>query len=242
MRLIATQCVEAGVDLDFPVVYRALAPLEAIAQAAGRCNRHGRGEIGQVTVFKPKDDRDPYPPGYKSAVNATETFLQSLALQGELDALEIINSPDRLREYFRLLYALTGRAADPVDDERPLLEAITAGDFSKVAEHYKLIDTDTVNVLVPYKQKVFKTLRDEILATDRSRSDLLRGWLRRAAPYAVAIFRPRSDATIWNHLEPISLSRRPADSSDAQWFLALPGIEYDKLIGLSEREEDCWIA
>ena len=128
--MIATQCVEAGVDLDFPVVYRALAPLEAIAQAAGRCNRHGRHEPGRVIVFKPRDDRGLYPPGYKAGVDATETFLNSFGQGGDLDQTEIINSPEKLRQYYQYLYVATGRASVERDDEHDLLEAIRAGDFA----------------------------------------------------------------------------------------------------------------
>jgi CRISPR-associated endonuclease/helicase Cas3 len=76
VRLIATQCVEAGVDLDFPVVMRAWGPLDAIIQAAGRCNREGRRkEPGQLQVFLPEDEA--YSPGgYEQAAHITKMLFR----------------------------------------------------------------------------------------------------------------------------------------------------------------------
>lgn len=65
---------EAGVDLDFPAVFRAMGPLDAIAQAAGRCNRNGRVEAGALRVFVPEDAG--YPPGvYKQAADVAAVLL-----------------------------------------------------------------------------------------------------------------------------------------------------------------------
>lgn len=242
VRLVATQCVEAGVDIDFPVVYRALAPLEAIAQAAGRCNRHGNEATGKMLVFKPKDDRGLYPPGYKEAVMATETFLNAKAHRGPLDDTEILNSPKALRNYFQQLYDLSGRTSTERDDERELLDEIRAGNFAEVAKLYRLIKQDSINVLVPYDADIFNDLKRQIVDADRLKPALIRDWIRQATPHGVSLIRPDGDAPLWNHLEPVPFRRRsPLENHEASWFFALSGLKYDGTTGVSLPEDNLLI-
>ena len=72
--MVSTQLVEAGVDVDFPVVYRALAGLDSIAQAAGRCNREGVLERGDVIVFVPP--KTALPEELRRAADTTVSLLQ----------------------------------------------------------------------------------------------------------------------------------------------------------------------
>ena len=74
--VVATQCIEAGVDLDFDVMYRALAPLEAMIQAAGRCNRNGRlKDGGLVVIFEPQEEGRLYPDdSYQRAASIVKIF------------------------------------------------------------------------------------------------------------------------------------------------------------------------
>jgi CRISPR-associated endonuclease/helicase Cas3 len=105
-RVISTQLVEAGVDLDFPVVYRALAGLDSIAQAAGRCNREGGIQgLGKVVVFIPPSEA---PPGHLR--QASEKGRQLLAERTD-DPL----SPARFSRFFRELYWLKGDGLDRHD-------------------------------------------------------------------------------------------------------------------------------
>ncbi|HZH99269.1 MAG TPA: CRISPR-associated helicase Cas3', partial [Fimbriimonadaceae bacterium] len=136
--LISTQCVEAGVDLDFPVVYRALAPLDAIAQAAGRCNRAGAG-TGQVFVFRPEEE---VYPGKLYQQGAEQT--DSLRKQVEhLDPQD----PSVFDTYFARLYS----NENVPGSTKELEEAVRECNFPKVACIYRLIEhKDVVHVLVPY--------------------------------------------------------------------------------------------
>lgn len=209
-RLISTQCVEAGVDLDFPQVYRALAPLESIAQAAGRCNREGRmnaqGQLGDVIVFEPDEEslRRCYPThAYFQAAEITRSLLKSH--HGKLN----INNPDLYREYYQQLYDLT----KPESQNERLREAITARDFAEVARIYKLIDHDAIQILVPWADKLdkFNALSDEA-----DRAGISAGWMRRAQGMAVSIFRPKAGHPAESVLIPAKL--KYGGTSD-EWFI-----------------------
>ena len=133
-RVVATQCIEAGVDLDFETMYRALAPLEAIIQAAGRCNRNGREAAGRVIVFRPEDSRMPYPDeGYNNAAVTVQEMRPPFS----------IHNPEKIQEYYRLLF-------DGAADKPELKKAIDARSFARVAEQYKLIADAGARVVVPY--------------------------------------------------------------------------------------------
>src|SRR3989339_726086 len=95
IKVISTQLVEAGVDIDFPVVYRALAGLDSIAQAAGRCNREGRMDTGIVHVFLPPKQA---PLGL---LRKGEDKTREMLACGIQDFL----SPDTFHKYFQLFYS-----------------------------------------------------------------------------------------------------------------------------------------
>jgi len=225
-RLVSTQCVEAGVDLDFPAVYRAMGPLDAIAQAAGRCNRNGRRSSAEVHVFIPEDEG--YPPGaYRHASQQTKALLRA----GPID----INDPTEFDRYFRTLYDLHDF------EHEELVKLIRQRDFPAVAEKYRLIDQLTINVLVPYDQATFDALINQVEKADRLSPEQIRGWCRRATPHAVSLYRPNHDQPILAHLMPISFGRVEPNGETARWFHALPGLKYDDLIGIPQEFESSYI-
>ncbi|MEO8384613.1 MAG: CRISPR-associated helicase/endonuclease Cas3, partial [Betaproteobacteria bacterium] len=131
VRVVSTQLVEAGVDMDFPVVYRAMAGLDSIAQAAGRCNREGKLARGKVVVFVPPK---PAPIGL---LRKAEQATKSLLATGIPTSLR----PELFTQYFGLFYgAIDDRRAREID-ELLKVDAPTLGcAFRSAAAAFKLID------------------------------------------------------------------------------------------------------
>lgn len=218
-RVIATQCVEAGVDLDFPVVYRAMAPLDAITQAAGRCNRNGGRHRGDLVVFRP--DLPPklrYPDdAYALAAGVTESLLRT---HGALD----IDDPSLYTRYAALLY----RSHPPAQLAKDLIAAISHKDFPDVAARYRLIAHDTVSVLVPYADAPIDAL------LTRAAADGLTGtWWREAQPYVVNVYR-RHGGVVPEGIVPIVIGGR-ADAetiAPADWHVLRAPARYDDNLGV----------
>jgi CRISPR-associated endonuclease/helicase Cas3 len=150
-RVISTQLIEAGVDIDFPVVYRALAGIDSIAQAAGRCNREGTRERGDVFVFLPE-----------TAVAAghfrqTAQAAESVIRRHKGDVLSLT----AIEDYFRLYYWTKGEALD----EEGILARLQAGclkgdfPFKSVADRFRFIKEDTKPVIIPFDDEARALIR-----------------------------------------------------------------------------------
>jgi CRISPR-associated endonuclease/helicase Cas3 len=145
LRVVSTQLVEAGVDIDFPVVFRALAGLDSIAQAAGRCNREGRLlEKGRVVVFVPPE---PAPAGHlRKAVQACTSTLHG-------------HHADPLARHLFATYFTQFYSAVDLDAKK-IVEKLTINDrktlsvqFRTAAEAFRLIDdADSATVVVRYAE------------------------------------------------------------------------------------------
>lgn len=142
-RVVSTQLVEAGVDVDFPVVYRALAGLDSLAQAAGRCNREGLWDKGSVVVFVPPSK---IPPGYlRQAAEIGRRHLSE-------DSGDVL-SPDRFRRFFEEFYWLQG---ERLDKQKILNDLRMSRDFRcgfrSAAMKFHLIDeSQQGSVIVRYR-------------------------------------------------------------------------------------------
>ncbi len=170
--VISTQLIEAGVDVDFPSIFRAIGPLDSIVQSGGRCNREGtlrdgkgRPCRGEVTVFYPEDDGIPQGV-YQTATNITPFYLRRPE--------ELALCPDVFGRYFTELYQLS-----PIDHR--IQENRQKLNFRNVAERGKVIEDNTVSVVVPYGRGI------AIVAAIRASEKFDRDTLRQLQRYMVSV-------------------------------------------------------
>lgn len=223
LRVISTQLVEAGVDIDFPVVYRAMAGLDSIAQAAGRCNREGRlnleGKLGEVVVFHPPKSS---PPG--------------LLLKGEYAGDEVMRNypelvqrldPEGFRRYFQCFYSKVNDFGKDAFERDLVKDAGTCQfQFRSVPLWYQLIEEQGYqSILVWYEsgrlssKKVLQEVEYAGLSRDR---------MRRLQRFAVNV--PRH---VWRELydQGAIMELQGPDGGLGLWVQAMPGL-YDDTFGL----------
>ncbi len=228
--LISTQCIEAGVDIDFPMVYRAFGPLDSIAQAAGRCNRNGNLEIGHVHLFRPDDKRAFPDNSYQQAAAVTNLLLN----ENGPDKMDI-NNPDLFEEYFRKLYSF--RNVGGKDDT--LIKAIKRIDFVNTAKEYYVIQNqDTIRVLVPYNRQRYDELK-----TALDENGLSKQWIQSAQHHGINMFRPKPDAQIWNWLipAPIGPVTKGHRELSENWYVYIEPDHYDAVKGLAVPQDTDYI-
>jgi CRISPR-associated endonuclease/helicase Cas3 len=182
LRVVSTSLVEAGVDLDFPVVFRAMAGLDSLAQAAGRCNRNGRLDKGRFVVFRLEGA---HPWGHiAQAIGAAEAALRDhgempfepAAFDRFFDELYWAKGEEALDKYRMAqllgLGAKLRREGDPLDFR-----------YRTAAEQFRMIEDDQEMLVVPYD----RAARQAIAALQRDGPD--RHLLRRLQPFTVPVVR-----------------------------------------------------
>jgi CRISPR-associated endonuclease/helicase Cas3 len=181
-RLISTQLIEAGVDLDFAAVYRAPCGLDALTQAAGRCNREGKREQGRVVAFHTPTLP---PPGHLRQ--------SALCAQEILPDYEDPLAPQAISAYFTQHYwqqkhqwdkrrILETKMLPPMRD---ILKCKMGIAFADIAKRYQIIRDDTVDLIVPWGENG-ASIRERFLST----KPCSRFEIRKAQRYTVSIRKP----------------------------------------------------
>jgi len=182
-RTVSTSLIEAGVDVDFPVVYRAEAGLDSVIQAAGRCNREGKRKESPVYVFKPSQEYRKHMP---YMLKRPSEVAHSIANQ-----FMDISSPEAISAYFSQLYKYEGNGLDI----KNIVESFEDGyknhysfPFAEIASSFRLIENDTYSIIIPDTEEACE-LVSRLRKGERSRN-----LLRLIQQYTVNVYRCNYEA------------------------------------------------
>lgn len=210
--LISTQCIEAGVDLSFDIIYRALAPLEAIIQASGRCNRNGENE-GKLIVFIPENKKKYPSKSYENSALQVEI----LNKEKEID----INNLENIYNYYYKIF----NSSVASHDSPELITGIDDKDFNKVAKEYKIINNQGYNIIVPFSKR-FQDIKTLIYNNDYI---INKGLMKKAVPISISCY---NKEFCDEYCVKLYLKKKNGDLIDSGWYLLDNDEFYDLKLGL----------
>jgi CRISPR-associated endonuclease/helicase Cas3 len=231
--VISTQLVEAGVNLDFDVVFRAMAGIDSIAQAAGRCNREGKLSCPGEVFFFTMEENLRY---LREIAEAKRAGIDTIsALDSDVSLKQAEKDPIGLKaveEYFQRLYwsrssemdakGIVARITSP-----RIIEEGTNVPFATISDEFRFIENDTVSILVPYGE-VGQALCEKLIKGGM----LELGEYKVASRYSVQVFR-----------DSLSKFKPLIDSTKSGWLVLTDSKYYNEtgMLGPNELKVEDYI-
>ena len=219
--VISTSLVEAGVDLDFATVYRQIAGLDSMIQAAGRCNREGKRELSESMVYIFDLEESYIAPNQRQQIDVSKGILQDYEEIADLKAIH---------DYFARLYHYRGTSLDKknIMDGFQKMEC----NFAKVAKEFKLIEENTRIIFInrePEADELLQELRNKGVTKER---------MRKAGQYCIQVYdNARSENTFFDRLNGTGMLR-PIAEEVQDFYELVDGEQYSEEYGLDFSLED----
>ena len=219
--VISTSLVEAGVDLDFATVYRQIAGLDSMIQAAGRCNREGKRELSESMVYIFDLEESYSVPNQRQQIDVSKGILQDYTDIADLKAIH---------DYFTRLYHYRGTSLDKkkIMDEFQKMEC----NFAEVAKEFKLIEENTKTIFINREPEA-----DELLQELRIKG-VTRERMRKAGQYCIQIYdNAKSENSFFDRLNGAGMLR-PVSEEMQDFYELVDGEQYSEEYGLDFSLED----